>query len=67
LSGAAITQDKDETALLFGKAIPFEDILGGKVVAPPVSEPFLTAVKKYSTQAKEQAEVPTSATSSTSK
>jgi len=67
LSGAAITQDKDETALLFGKAVPFEDILGGKVVAPPGSEPFLTAVKKYSTQAKEQAEVPTSTTSSTSK
>ena len=67
LSGAAITQDKDETAILFGKAVPFEDILGGKVVAPPGSEPFLTAVKKYSTQAREQAEVSTSTTSSTSK
>lgn len=67
LSGAAITQDKDETAILFGKAVPFEDILGGKVVAPPGSEPFLTAVKKYSTQAREQAEASTSTTSSTSK
>src|ERR1700693_6406136 len=27
LSGAAITQDKDDTALLYGKVIPFEDVL----------------------------------------
>jgi SH3 domain-containing YSC84-like protein 1 len=57
LSGAAITQDKDDTALLYGKVMPFEDVLGGKVAAPKGSEPFLTAVKKYSTQAREQGEV----------
>jgi SH3 domain-containing YSC84-like protein 1 len=56
LSGAAITQDKDETALLFGKMVPFEDILGGKVIAPHGSEPFLAAVRKYSGQAREQGE-----------
>ena len=28
LSGAAITQDRDETAILYGKMIPFEAILG---------------------------------------
>jgi lipid-binding SYLF domain-containing protein len=57
LSGAAITQDKDETSLLYGKRIPFEEILGGKVTAPPGSEPFLAAVRKYSSQAREQGEV----------
>jgi lipid-binding SYLF domain-containing protein len=57
LSGAAITQDKDETTLLYGKAIPFEDILSGKVSAPQGSEPFLAAVRKYSGQAREQSEV----------
>jgi len=57
LSGAAIAQDKDETALLYGKMVPFEDILGGKVAAPQGSAPFLAAVKKYSTQAREQSEV----------
>jgi lipid-binding SYLF domain-containing protein len=64
LNGAAITQDKDETSLLYGKMIPFEDILGGKVMAPAASEPFLAAVRKYSTQAREQGEVqkPASAT-----
>jgi len=31
LSGAAISQDKDETRLLYSKFVPFGDILGGKV------------------------------------
>jgi lipid-binding SYLF domain-containing protein len=56
LSGAAITQDKDETALLYEKMVPFEDILGGKVAAPQGSELFLAAVKKYSGQARKQGE-----------
>src|SRR6202521_1967842 len=56
LSGAAITQDKDETTLLYGKMVPFEDILGGNVAPPEGSEPFLAAVKKYSSQAREQGE-----------
>jgi SH3 domain-containing YSC84-like protein 1 len=56
LSGAVVKQDKDETALLYGKMIPFEDILNGKVPAPASSEPFLAAVRKYSGQAREQGE-----------
>jgi len=52
LSGAAITQDKDETRLLFGKFVPFADILEGKVEPPASSEPFLAAVRKYSAQSK---------------
>jgi lipid-binding SYLF domain-containing protein len=59
LSGAVVKQDKDETALLFGKAIPFEDILIGKVPAPSTAEPFLAAVRKYSGQAREQGELRT--------
>jgi SH3 domain-containing YSC84-like protein 1 len=56
LTGAAISQDKDDTSLLFGKMIPFQDILSGKVAAPQGSAPFLAVVKKYSTQAREQSE-----------
>jgi lipid-binding SYLF domain-containing protein len=56
LSGAAITQDKDETRILYGKMVDFADILDGKVAPPKESEPFLTAVRKYSTQAREQSE-----------
>lgn len=54
LAGAAITQDKDETAVLYGTAKPFDAILEGKVRAPSASQPFLTAVRKYSAQAESQ-------------
>jgi lipid-binding SYLF domain-containing protein len=57
LSGAVVKQDKDETILLYGKMVPFEDILNGKVPAPPAAQPFLAAVRKYSGQAKEQGEI----------
>jgi lipid-binding SYLF domain-containing protein len=53
LSGSSLTQDKDETHLLYGKFIPFSDILAGKVRPTEVSEPFLSAVRKYSVQSKE--------------
>ena len=52
LDGSAITQDKDETRVLYGKAVPFDEILNGKVEAPNSSAPFLTAVRKYATQAR---------------
>jgi lipid-binding SYLF domain-containing protein len=53
LSGAALTQDKDETRVLYGSFVPFSEILGGKVQPTAVSEPFLAAVRKYSVQSKE--------------
>jgi len=57
LNGSAITQDKDATQILYGKAASFADILNGVVPAPAASEPFLTAVRKYSTQAQERSQV----------
>jgi len=54
LNGAAITQDKDETRILYGSFVPFPDILSGKVPPPITSDPFLVAVKKYADQAKDQ-------------
>jgi len=54
LNGSAITQDKDETRILFGKMVDFADILNGRVSPPKGSEPFLAAVRKYSTQARQQ-------------
>jgi SH3 domain-containing YSC84-like protein 1 len=54
LSGAALTQDKDETRLLYGKFVPFDEILSGKVEATASSAPFLSAVRKYSAQSKEK-------------
>jgi lipid-binding SYLF domain-containing protein len=55
LSGSAVSQDKDETRILFGKMVPFESILRGKVPPPSSSEPFLAVVRKYSMQARDQA------------
>ncbi len=55
LNGSAITQDKDETRLLYGEFVPFQEILDGRVRAKASSEPFLDAVRKYSGQSKEHA------------
>ncbi len=62
LSGAALTQDKDETRLLYGKFVPFADILDGKVEATASSQPFLAAVKRYSVQSRESSGNPESST-----
>jgi lipid-binding SYLF domain-containing protein len=47
LNGAALTQDKDETRILYGKFVPFDQILEGKVRRTGTSTPFLTALSKY--------------------
>jgi lipid-binding SYLF domain-containing protein len=57
LSGAKVSQDKDETRILYGKMVPFATILSGKVPPPAGSEAFLTAVRKYSTESKEQGNI----------
>jgi len=57
LNGASITQDKDETRLLYGSFEPFTDILSGKVQPKASSEEFLAAVRKYSGVAKERGEM----------
>jgi lipid-binding SYLF domain-containing protein len=61
LDGAAVTQDKDETRILYGKMVPFASILNGKVDAPKSSAAFLSAVKKYAVEAKQQGELTTPA------
>ncbi len=57
LNGSAVTQDKDETRILYGRFVPFSEILSGKVRPKEASEPFLSAVRRYSSQAKEHGEV----------
>jgi lipid-binding SYLF domain-containing protein len=57
LNGSAVTQDKDETRVLYGSFVPFSDIFSGKVRPKETSEPFLAAVRKYSGQAKEHSEL----------
>jgi SH3 domain-containing YSC84-like protein 1 len=52
LNGAAITQDEDETRVLYGDKVPFEKILTGNVGAPTGAGNFLAAVKKYTAEAR---------------
>lgn len=54
LNGAVIKQDDDDTRLLYGKAVPFSDILTGHERAPEGSEPFLAAVRKYAAEARQE-------------
>lgn len=59
LSGSAITQDKDETHLLYGKFIPSEIILKGKVRPPAGSGAFEATLRKYANQAAGHGELKT--------
>ena len=57
LNGSSMTQDKDETRVLYGHFAPFSDILSGKVRPKESTEPFLAAVRKYSGEAKEHSQL----------
>src|SRR6202167_217336 len=57
LNGSVVTQDKDETRVLYGSFVPFPDILGGKVRPREASEPFLEAIRRYSHQSREHGEL----------
>jgi len=53
LNGASVKQDKDETAVMYGKVIPFTALLSGKVPAPAISKNFLSTIRKYANVAAE--------------
>jgi lipid-binding SYLF domain-containing protein len=65
LSGAKISQDQDETRILYSKMVPFATILGGKVPPPAGSESFLATVRKYAREAREQGSLNTPTTPGT--
>jgi len=59
LNGSVITQDKDETRLLYGKFLSFEVILKGKVRPPAGSGVFEARLRKYANQAGDHGELKT--------
>ncbi len=65
LNGAKISQDRDETRVLYGKMVPFATILSGKITPPASSRAFLSTVQKYSMESKEtgRLETPSDTTS----
>ena len=52
LNGAVVKQDGDESRMLYGKMVPFGDILTGKVPVPRGAEEFVATVQKYAGEAK---------------
>jgi SH3 domain-containing YSC84-like protein 1 len=46
LNGAKIRQDDDTTKQLYGKVIPFKDILSGNVPTPPDAQAFVAEVHR---------------------
>jgi len=47
LNGVGVSQNKDDTATLYGSPHSFEQILHGGVPAPEAARPFLHAVSRY--------------------
>ncbi len=47
LDGTNVSQNDDDTAALYGHAVPFRNILSGKVAAPANARPFVNAVRHY--------------------
>ncbi len=56
LSGSVVKQDKDETRILFGKMLPADEILHGRIPAPEGSEPLLSVLRRVATHNRDQAE-----------
>lgn len=52
LNGAVIKQDDDETRILYGRLVPFADVLTGKVPVPRGAEEFVATIQKYASEAK---------------
>ena len=57
LNGAVVKQDDDSTRILYGKAVPFADVLTGKVPPPAGTEQFLATVRKFAGEAAERSAV----------
>jgi SH3 domain-containing YSC84-like protein 1 len=49
-NGASVSQDKDDTRVMYGSDLQFSDILSGKATVPDAGQPFMQAVKKYTAQ-----------------
>ena len=47
LNGVSVSQNHEDTDVIYGGAHPFDQILHGTVAPPEVAEPFLRAVSRY--------------------
>ncbi|HTH52444.1 MAG TPA: lipid-binding SYLF domain-containing protein [Edaphobacter sp.] len=51
LDGTVLSQNEDDTRVVYGNAIPFETILKGNQVTPEEARPFVRTVAKYFVEA----------------
>ena len=51
LEGAVVEQDNDSTKAVYGKEVPFREVLTGKVPVPSPGEKFVAAVTKATSKA----------------
>jgi lipid-binding SYLF domain-containing protein len=54
LDGSVLSQNQDDTRVIYGDAIPFETILKGNQVTPDEARPFVRTVAKYFISAREE-------------
>jgi lipid-binding SYLF domain-containing protein len=52
LDGSVLSQNEDDTRVMYGDAIPFETILKGNKATPEETRPFVRTVAKYFVEAK---------------
>lgn len=54
LDGTVLSQNEDDTRVMYGSAIPFETILKGQQATPEEARPFVRTVAKYFVKAREE-------------
>jgi lipid-binding SYLF domain-containing protein len=54
LDGSVLSQNQDDTRVIYGDAVPFETILKGNKVTPEEARPFVRTVAKYFVEAKSE-------------
>lgn len=54
LGGTSITQDKDETRVLYGHMVPFTSILNGNVAPPTSAHAFMATIRRYASAARRE-------------
>ena len=52
LDGTVLSQDNDDTRIMYGSDVPFKVILGGEQAVPPDAAPFVRTVARYFVVAK---------------
>src|SRR5947207_2788693 len=52
LDGSVLSQNEDDTRVMYGDAVPYETILKGNQATPPEAQAFVRTVAKYFTEAK---------------